>query len=96
MATYKNTDDLLEIIVDWQKTLLPIEEKGDKVIFNVLETVNDYIHDLDTDDVEEVVRCKDCKHYSKNIFGSGSVCQYWQTWYQMDGNAYCSFGEKVE
>ena len=79
MATYKNIDDLLEIIADWQKTLLPIEAPEDKVVFTVLENVNDYIHDLDTADVEEVVHayweeksmdyvCSHCKtHYNDDL-----------------------------
>lgn len=54
------------------------------------------IDSIPTANVVEVVRCKDCKYYSKNFFGTESVCQHWKTWYQTNGNDFCSYGKKVE
>lgn len=47
---------------------------------------------------EEVVRCKDCKHYNEWQNGTGS-CQRSENsyfWFGVDFNDYCSFGERSE
>lgn len=52
------------------------------------------IDDMPTADVVEVVRCKDCKRYTKNCF-----CEYWQSVgavAQLASFDYCSYGERRE
>lgn len=47
---------------------------------------------------EEVVRCKDCKHYNEWQNGTGS-CQRSESssfWFGVDFNDFCSFGERRE
>lgn len=55
-----------------------------------------------TADVVEVVRCKDCKHYKKNISCVGGLYNGCSEWLN-EGNEievreddYCSFGERGE
>lgn len=47
---------------------------------------------------EEIVRCKDCKHYIEWQNGAGS-CQRSENscfWFGVDFNDFCSFGERSE
>lgn len=47
---------------------------------------------------EEIVRCKDCKHYNEWDNGTGS-CQRSENscfWFGVDFNDFCSFGERSE
>ena len=60
------------------------------------------IMELPTADVVEVVRCKDCKHYRKNISCVGGMHNGCAEWLN-EGNEtevkeydYCSFGERRE
>lgn len=60
------------------------------------------IHDVPTADVVEVVRCKDCKYYRKNISCVGGLYNGCSEWLN-EGNEievreddYCSFGERRE
>lgn len=51
-----------------------------------------------TDDVVEVVRCKDCKYYHKEWNGSQThyYKDYWCEWVEPDENNFCSYGERAE
>lgn len=54
----------------------------------------DFIHKSTVEDVEKVVRCKDCK-YAKHLKRVDVLsCQFWNT-HRTDENAYCSYGERV-
>lgn len=65
-------------------------------------TFRDWIKEMPTADVVEVVRCKDCKHYKRNIpcvGGHYNGCDEWIdegnpiTVYDND---FCSYGERAE
>ena len=60
--------------------------------------IGQYIDSAPTVDAVEVIRCRDCKHYSRlcscllhseiaDIYSSGFAVM-------MDGNDFCSYGEK--
>lgn len=44
--------------------------------------------------VLKVVRCKDCKHWGRNVVGNSAICSAWGRYSQMA--QWCSFGERKE
>ena len=73
---------------------------------NVYST-NDVLNSIDyqpTADVEEVVRCKDCKkfikkdkvHLDDNVFGycEKSITSFYDDGEEVYGNDFCSYGER--
>lgn len=52
------------------------------------------IAELPTADVVEVVRCKNCKHYSADGWGYGNCYRENVEYLRMQDNGYCSFGER--
>ncbi len=63
-----------------------------------LESVKSIIHDVSTENVVKVVRCKDCRHH---IFdGDRWLCKLLSNNYEpvveMDDDGYCSCGERME
>lgn len=52
---------------------------------------------VDTDNLVEVVRCKDCKHMKHVIDkGKNGICATLGALIIMNGNDYCSYGERKE
>ena len=47
------------------------------------------------DDVEKVVRCKNCKHFITDTF-KRTMCNRTFTMFEMNENDFCSYGEKKE
>lgn len=45
---------------------------------------------------EEVVRCKDCKHYSADGWGYGNCNRPNVDYLRMNDNGFCSWGERRE
>lgn len=50
-------------------------------------------------DAEEVVRCKDCKHYTEQKKRCDHPCQDWDVecydqWLEMEPSDFCSYGER--
>lgn len=48
-----------------------------------------------TNDIEKVVRCKDCKHY-KTMFCKMDIWHKDITLYRADENDFCSYGERKD
>lgn len=54
-------------------------------------------HEIDkapTVDAVEVVRCKNCKHFTKEEGLSGGMCDEHNVW--IDDNDFCSYGEHAK
>ena len=56
-----------------------------------LEYSKSLVETAETADVQEVVRCKDCKYFYQD--GNIKVCKHWNCHSTTDG-AYCSYGER--
>lgn len=68
----------------------------------------DFLDRIPDADVEEVVRCKECKHWHKEtgwcaehsffIDADGEFCHPWESanWKMFDDNDFCSYGERKE
>lgn len=60
------------------------------------------LNNLPTADVVEVVRCKDCEHKKeipncqKELYSSSCVACSYHSGLIMDGNDFCSYGERKE
>lgn len=48
------------------------------------------VEDASNEDVVEVVRCKDCKHWTSE---NGLLCEMWNR-YVSDEEFFCGFGER--
>ena len=46
-------------------------------------------------DVQEVVRCKDCKYYKEQVLIGKCCCRTFMN-FQMNDNDFCSYGEKMD
>ena len=51
---------------------------------------------MPTADVVEVVRCKDCKHYSADGWGFGNCYRTNVDYLRMADDSFCSYGERRE
>lgn len=69
------------------------------------DTINHFLGIVDSQpvvDVVEVVRCKDCEHRKevpdcqKELYSSSCVACSYHSGLIMDGNDFCSYGEKKE
>lgn len=47
-------------------------------------------------DMQEVVRCKDCKYYTMNTELLGNVCNRLFTVFPMKSDDFCSYGERKD
>lgn len=65
----------------------------------------EHIHDLkhigydkrlDDCPLRDVVRCKDCRHYSADGWGYGNCYRSSVEYLRMADNGYCSYGERRE
>ncbi len=54
------------------------------------------INQFPTADVVEVVRCRECKYYTKNPWGDDKMCQLWVDWLPTDPDDFCSYGAKMD
>ena len=68
----------------------------DKMKFNNNKNVIDFIKDIPTADVVEVVRCKDCVHFTKGM--AIGMCKRVEERpiIPVTYDHYCSYGKKVE
>ena len=100
MAEYIRKDILLEVLHEGREIMLQDSKRRTPVS---LETVIDFIKELPTSDVVEVVRCKDCIFNVENMRKdpldatdySDITCSYFMT-DGMTENDFCSYGKKVE
>lgn len=56
----------------------------------------DVVDDLPAADVQEVVRCKDCKYYFKSTAYNGYLCGMAVGLCDVDSDSYCSYGERKD
>ena len=56
-----------------------------------LEYSKSLVETAETADVQEVIRCKDCKYFYQD--SNIKVCKHWNCHSTTDG-AYCSYGER--
>jgi hypothetical protein len=87
MARYIDADklkqDLGEEPLNWTDSDAEMQEQVDYKMFKSL------IESQPTADVEEVVRCKDCKHYKSEYINC------WVMRAKMKPSDFCSYGEKA-
>lgn len=79
LREYMDSEDCSKEEREYIKTFLPTVEWARKTV-----------HRISTIDAVPVVRCKDCKHYWKNVntFGYSGVCA------TVSDNDFCSYGER--
>ena len=59
--------------------------KSDSQVCNIFTHKKDYV---------EVVRCKDCKHYSKDGIWCDMNSKDRSEWFEWCGDDFCSYGER--
>jgi hypothetical protein len=73
------------------------KEHGNEHFVLGIESVLEYAESLPTADVAEVVRCKDCKHWLKDVAGCTDFvgrCE-WAN-YMVGAAGFCVYGEKID
>ncbi len=75
--------------MNWTDTEAEITEQLDYDIFENL------VKSQPTANVQEVVRCKDCKFFKTSIFGQ-SICVRQFNTIEMNENDFCSCGAKMD
>lgn len=92
MARYIDADKAIELIKNYGKGAI---SDG----LTTLDAVDDIVYlakgvDLiPTADVVEVVRCKDCKHFGKDMGYGKHDCKKYEMPYCLE-NDFCSYGER--
>lgn len=63
-----------------------------------VETATDFLNEVEDADVEEVVRCKDCKHFTKEMIAGDLefICKSAEGMINPAPNKYCSYGTPKE
>lgn len=75
-----------EILIDeLSASCMPIFEKGISGILGDEQSIADVIREQPSADVQEVVRCKDCKYLNSNAYCEGNHPDF-----------YCSDGERMD
>ena len=54
------------------------------------------LEDVPAEDVEQVVRCKDCKCWTEWSNGTGSCSRFALDWIGTDADDFCSMGERKD
>ena len=88
-----------------RQAAMKLIEEDIPITLNPIEVVANILAELEgvpSADVVEVVRCKDCKHYKRNIPCVGGHYNGCDEWID-EGNAitvydndFCSYGERVD
>lgn len=86
MARYIRTDELLATARDGYHS-----DFGRSMAD--LTSLREVIEDTPTADVVEVVRCKDCKHFGKDMGYGKHDCKKYEMPYCLE-NDFCSYGER--
>lgn len=84
--SYINRDDAIAYPLSWDHY---DKKNGNRHFIAGVESYREYVEDLPTADVVEVVRCKDCKFLDKYHACTVQFGQY----FPVTKNSYCSFGE---
>jgi hypothetical protein len=89
MARYVDVDALLD-------KLKKLKEKwGFTFTADGVEEAIFEVEEEPTADVVEVVRCRDCKHFGKDLGYGKHDCKKYEMPYCLE-NDYCSYGERKE
>lgn len=104
MAEYIERESLVEDIKQYSHARID-NDAIDKMGFQFVEEMCSILRIIEkalTADVVEVVRCKDCEHRKevpdcqKELYSSSCVACSFHSGLIMDGNDFCSCGEKKE
>ena len=105
MSKYINADEFLEKLgttPEWTGNDSKYPFEVHLALLKIEEYFKCLVHDLATDDVEKIIRCKDCKHYTKTYDGD-YCCRlhtdkvgYCDFSVDMKPDDFCSYGEKKE
>lgn len=102
MSDYIKREDAIDVIFNVRKHKYDEEELIKYPKAALLHGISRGIEALPSADVEEVVRCKDCKYAHLTYDGSCKYCDKWKddddTYIEVyhDGNHYCSYGERKD
>lgn len=108
MSEYISCDAAIAIIEEKQKELCPVGRYSrhyvygtDRERFDAWQEIIDALGASKTADVEEVVRCKDCKWFADNNGGEWYGCQMFHVVRITPEDApkpddFCSYGERRE
>jgi len=69
---------------------------GNRHFIAGVESYREYIEELQTADVVDVVRCKDCKHRIYDGSRDLYYCEMYHGMGDVSDDNYCSFGEKAD
>ena len=97
MAEYINKKDLIDFIKDTRQRL-PHDSKDFFTRDNMLLNFEQIVSQMPTADVVEVVRCKDCKHFTKEMIAGDLefICKSAEGMINPAPNKYCSCGVPKE
>lgn len=104
MSEYMSRDAAIAIIEEKQKELCPVGRYSrhyvygtDRERFDAWQEIIDALGASKTADVEEVVRCKDCKYGSYDSKPNGAmVCLRTKDGFWRKETDFCSYGERRE
>lgn len=87
----------MERLIDMDKLVSVLEHAGGgRNSQYVYRKVAEYVRAMPTVDAVEVVRCKDCEHYSADGWGYGNCYRPNVAYLRMNDNGFCSWGERRE
>ena len=84
-------DKLLEIYKKWIPQLVSKEDEGDR---RGVETCIMVLEDMQTVDAVPVVRCKDCRHMERSLYGR--YCHIWGMYNGYGDDGFCCYGERKD
>lgn len=97
MANEKRLIDVNKVIGAMQKCLDESPEQKGSVAYFAFESIIAALKQEPTVDATEVVRCKDCKHYSDSPYENGDMmCDRWDEWIFPNDDDFCSCGERKD
>ena len=107
MAEYIDKDKLIDRFDELCNTICQYSKKQRAVMCSSCELgiAFDVVDDFPTEDVQPVVRCKDCKHFHLDYFGevngvniivAHEICDFWAGGCKTVQNAFCSNGVRKD
>lgn len=81
------------LIIAWAYLPEPYKEIKEEVIALTEPEPHDEVKKMPTEDIVEVVRCKDCEHCSL-LFGKRPLCLAGRAWMPVTENDFCAWGKK--
>lgn len=90
MSRYIDADALTDKILEVRRQYERVKDSEKHML--VLDSVVSWLEGEPTAPAIDVVRCKDCIYYAKNIFGTMGCVSYTGMPSRVRGNDYCSRG----